>query len=770
LFCAIKLNRTQPSMVNKDKDLAKTNYLISSATNMTTIPAVDDPSPPPRVAPPTNPSDGNTGTNRGNNDNDNDDSHQKYHALIVDSGAIIKQTSLSSFAASSSDQTLSLLNAAKEYYTVPAVLAEIRDPKSRRHLEEFELRLRSLRDTELRTRTPSREALAAVSEFARKTGDYPQLSNVDLQVLALTYDLEAEAAKFNGRNLDHVRREPKRVLGVRVEALSGDGRRDVKKKTTRVGDGSQAGSVAGSDSASAFFRGNADGIIDAAHLDLDYGEDDDDDDHIIVDDCGAGSTEERDDSARGAGSGNPSKPGSWAKLVNPQRASAAPPVDYSLSTSSGKGGKKDKNHAERKDMDLDLKECATSKADVVIGQFDDASEDSAEGKDEDAFSNASDGDGEFDAINIANANSDDEMSDEDCDVFVLEPHEAAYFKKLKEQKKQQEHDAKGDLEHDDRGDDGGGLESDFPSLADAAAVPYEGSDGEAEERAVPQSTPWQEEEEERKKKSLQPMINGRAVRSGNQKAYTSFRKYGNVVSAGGSAVAMEQMQKAKEQRTESNDEDAKEEKEEMASDPAEAPTDHEYKSRILGAAAAASASDFPSEMTAEDDDGEGWVTCAGDIRNMKATGSLHLGGNSHNRNGKGGTKPPKRKNAGPPVCQRAACATTDFAMQNVILQMNLELLSVDGVRVRRLKTWVTRCGACFTVYGNDNGGNGDLKKKGGGRLFCDKCGSNNLQRIAASVDKNTGRLKLHMRRNYRHNKRGTKFSLPKAGKVSVLVV
>ena len=30
------------------------------------------------------------------------------------------------------------------------------------------------------------------------------------------------------------------------------------------------------------------------------------------------------------------------------------------------------------------------------------------------------------------------MSDEECDVFILEPHEAVYFKKLKEEKTQME--------------------------------------------------------------------------------------------------------------------------------------------------------------------------------------------------------------------------------------------------------------------------------------------------------------------------------------------
>lgn len=39
-----------------------------------------------------------------------------------------------------------------------------------------------------------------------------------------------------------------------------------------------------------------------------------------------------------------------------------------------------------------------------------------------------------------------------------------------------------------------------------------------------------------------------------------------------------------------------------------------------------------------------------------------------------------------------------------------------------------------------------------------------MQRIAASVDGKTGRLKLHLSKKYKTNTRGTKFSLPAPGK------
>lgn len=104
------------------------------------------------------------------NCNGTDQQPQKYHALVVDSGAIIKHSAFST-----------LHNAAETYYTVPAVLDEIRDAKAREHLDNLPF--------ELQTRVPTAEAVKAMSDFSRLTGDYRSLSSVDMQVLALLYDL-----------------------------------------------------------------------------------------------------------------------------------------------------------------------------------------------------------------------------------------------------------------------------------------------------------------------------------------------------------------------------------------------------------------------------------------------------------------------------------------------------------------------------------------------------------------------------------------------------
>lgn len=45
----------------------------------------------------------------------------------------------------------------------------------------------------------------------------------------------------------------------------------------------------------------------------------------------------------------------------------------------------------------------------------------------------------------------------------------------------------------------------------------------------------------------------------------------------------------------------------------------------------------------------------------------------------------------------AGCLTTDFAMQNVMLQLGLRLLSLQGRAVKRLKSWVLKCDGCRQI-------------------------------------------------------------------------
>ncbi|EOD51197.1 putative proteasome maturation ans ribosome synthesis protein [Neofusicoccum parvum UCRNP2] len=97
---------------------------------------------------------------------------------------------------------------------------------------------------------------------------------------------------------------------------------------------------------------------------------------------------------------------------------------------------------------------------------------------------------------------------------------------------------------------------------------------------------------------------------------------------------------------------------------------------------------------------------------------------------------------------QAAIMTTDFAMQNVILQMNLNLVSSSLQRVKHLKTFVLRCHACF------------LTTKEMNKQFCPRCGKPTLTRVTATTDAN-GEFKLHLKKNMQWNNRGERYSLPK---------
>ncbi|KAM5570483.1 RNA-binding NOB1-like protein [Rosa sericea] len=93
-----------------------------------------------------------------------------------------------------------------------------------------------------------------------------------------------------------------------------------------------------------------------------------------------------------------------------------------------------------------------------------------------------------------------------------------------------------------------------------------------------------------------------------------------------------------------------------------------------------------------------------------------------------------------------ACITSDFAMQNVILQMGLRLLAPGGMQIRQLKRWILKCHACNTQTTEI------------GRMFCPKCGNGGtLCKVAVTVGENGITLAAPKPRII---KRGTKISLP----------
>ncbi|XP_037672201.1 RNA-binding protein NOB1 isoform X2 [Choloepus didactylus] len=103
--------------------------------------------------------------------------------VVADAGAFLRDAALQDIG--------------KNIYTIRAVVSEIRDKATRRRL--------AVLPYELHFKEPFPEYVRLVTEFSKKTGDYPSLSATDIQVLALTYQLEAE---FVG--VSHLKREPEK--------------------------------------------------------------------------------------------------------------------------------------------------------------------------------------------------------------------------------------------------------------------------------------------------------------------------------------------------------------------------------------------------------------------------------------------------------------------------------------------------------------------------------------------------------------------------------
>jgi RNA-binding protein NOB1 len=132
----------------------------------------------------------------------------------------------------------------------------------------------------------------------------------------------------------------------------------------------------------------------------------------------------------------------------------------------------------------------------------------------------------------------------------------------------------------------------------------------------------------------------------------------------------------------------------------------------------------------ESDDDEGWITPSNLKKHQQKDGTL--------------SAEPQDE----PKTMQVATITSDFAMQNVLLRMNLNLLSPSLQRIRQLKTWVLRCHACFHITK-------DMAKQ-----FCPRCGKPTLMRTSCSTDKD-GNFKVHLKKNMQWNTRGNVYSIPK---------
>jgi len=130
-------------------------------------------------------------------------------------------------------------------------------------------------------------------------------------------------------------------------------------------------------------------------------------------------------------------------------------------------------------------------------------------------------------------------------------------------------------------------------------------------------------------------------------------------------------------------------------------------------------------------------------------------------NGEGRQDMKKAQSSGKQVKVTVACMTGDYAVQNVLLQMGLSLVGIQGQQIKQVKSWVLRCHACFKICK-------DSEKK-----FCPQCGNPTLLRTsvtstAPDSSSKGGGIKVHLKKNFQYKNRGTIYSLPlpKQGKAS----
>ncbi|KAJ7180381.1 Nin one binding Zn-ribbon like-domain-containing protein [Mycena crocata] len=147
----------------------------------------------------------------------------------------------------------------------------------------------------------------------------------------------------------------------------------------------------------------------------------------------------------------------------------------------------------------------------------------------------------------------------------------------------------------------------------------------------------------------------------------------------------------------------------------------------------------------DDDDGEGeWITPS-NVGLHKSRALELLPGTDARQKGK--------QKAEDEDVLGAGCMTADFAMQNVLLQMGLNLIGVEGKRIQKVKSWVLRCHACFKIC------------KDNSKKFCPSCGNATLLRASVTISSpgaaaDAPVMQVHLKANFQYRLRGTKYSIP----------
>lgn len=139
----------------------------------------------------------------------------------------------------------------------------------------------------------------------------------------------------------------------------------------------------------------------------------------------------------------------------------------------------------------------------------------------------------------------------------------------------------------------------------------------------------------------------------------------------------------------------------------------------------------PEADSASDSDGGEWITPS-NLKRKQAQDSNPSGATA---------------TAAAPKVQ-VATITTDNALQNLLLQINLNLVSGSFARISSIRTTLLRCHACFMVHKQP-----DVQ-------FCQRCGKPTLTRVTCTTDA-SGAFKVHLKKNIQWSHRGDRFSIPK---------
>lgn len=110
----------------------------------------------------------------------------------------------------------------------------------------------------------------------------------------------------------------------------------------------------------------------------------------------------------------------------------------------------------------------------------------------------------------------------------------------------------------------------------------------------------------------------------------------------------------------------------------------------------------PSEESEEEDDDDSWITPSNFSQAKKMFGNEVVEEDAAD----------------------VACMSTDYAVQNVLKQINLNVASLDGRIIKQMRTYILRCFTCFKTT--------SIMTK----VFCPKCGNKTLKRVAVSIDEN----------------------------------